>query len=150
MKNLYDPALAAELKTRIRRLRPDSPREWGTMTAPQAMAHCAIAMAWAVGETKPPRMFVGRLLGGLVKSRVMNNDEPLKRNTPTAKELVISDARELETERTRLIQLIDQFTGAGPSRCTTHPHPFFGSLTPTQWATLMYKHVDHHLRQFGA
>jgi hypothetical protein len=46
--------------------------------------------------------------------------------------------------------LIDRFAAAGPAGCTAHPHAFFGSLAPDQWAILMYKHLDHHLRQFGA
>jgi hypothetical protein len=56
----------------------------------------------------------------------------------------------MEAERSRLRGLIDRFAAAGPSGCTTHPHTFFGPLTPDEWAELMYKHVDHHLRQFGA
>jgi hypothetical protein len=45
--------------------------------------------------------------------------------------------------------LIDRFTAAGPTGCTTSPHSFFGRLTPEQWAILTFKHLDHHLRQFG-
>jgi LPS sulfotransferase NodH len=45
--------------------------------------------------------------------------------------------------------LIDRFAAAGPQGCTKNPHSFFGRLTPQEWATLMYKHLDHHLRQFG-
>jgi len=40
-------------------------------------------------------------------------------------------------------------TVAGPAGCTKHPHSFFGKLTPEEWAILSYKHLDHHLRQFG-
>jgi hypothetical protein len=64
-------------------------------------------------------------------------------------ELVVQDERDLATERLRLLSLIDQFSSAGPQKCTTHPHSFFGRLTPQEWAVLMYKHLDHHLRQFG-
>jgi len=53
-------------------------------------------------------------------------------------------------ERGKLLGLIDRFAEGGAARCTTHPHAFFGKLTPGQWAELMYKHLDHHLRQFGA
>ncbi len=53
-------------------------------------------------------------------------------------------------EQHRLSALIDRFAAAGPAGCTTHPHTFFGPLTPQEWAALMYKHLDHHLRQFGA
>ena len=72
------------------------------------------------------------------------------RNGPTAKSLVVADERNLEVERKRPCALIDRFATAGPKGCTTHPHTFFGPLTPEEWANLMYKHLDHHLRQFGA
>ncbi len=58
--------------------------------------------------------------------------------------------RDLEAERRRLCGLIEGFVAAGPAGCTTHPHSFFGRLTPEEWAILQYKHLDHHLRQFGA
>jgi hypothetical protein len=150
MKNLFDPARATELTERIERLRPDSPRQWGRMTAPQAMAHCSIAMEWAVGDTVAPRMLIGRVIGGFVKNLAVRDDEPMRRNAPTAPELRIADERELDAERARLIALIDRFCAGGPTACTTNPHSFFGRMTPDEWAVLMYKHVDHHLRQFGA
>ena len=62
----------------------------------------------------------------------------------------VGDERDLETEKRRLARLIDRFAANGPSGCTTHPHTFFGHLTPQEWAVLSYKHLDHHLRQFGA
>jgi len=84
-----------------------------------------------------------------VKPKVLGNDEPLRRNSPTVQGLVVSDDRNLERERERLYGMIDRFAAAGPRGCTTHPHRFFGRLMPEEWATLMYKHLDHHLRQFG-
>ncbi|MCC6774513.1 MAG: DUF1569 domain-containing protein [Gemmatimonadaceae bacterium] len=150
MKNLFDPALAVELTARLEGLRPDSPRLWGKMNAPQAVAHCSAGFEWALGDTRPPRMFVGRIIGGFVKRMALGNDDPFRQNSPTAPGLVVADERELATERTRLRGLIARFSAAGPAGCTTHPHGFFGRLTPDEWAVLMYKHVDHHLRQFGA
>jgi hypothetical protein len=150
MKNLFEPAHATELTERIERLRADSRPLWGKMTAPQAMAHCSRAMEWAVGDTRPPRMLIGRLIGGMVKRMAVRDDAPMKRNAPTAPGLRVTDERELASERARLIRLIDRFHAAGPAGCTTHPHGFFGPMSPDEWAVLMYKHVDHHLRQFGA
>jgi hypothetical protein len=150
MKNLFEPARAAELAERIERLRPDSPRQWGTMTAPQALAHCAVALEWAVGDTVAPRMMIGRVLGPFVRRLAVRNDDPMAKNAPTAPELRIADERELATEQARLVRLIDRFCTGGPGRCTTNPHSFFGRMTPDEWAVLMYKHVDHHLRQFNA
>lgn len=150
MKNLFDRSNAAEIILRIDAVQPTNVRLWGKMTAPQALAHCSGAMEWAVGDKRPPRMFVGRLLGPLVKKKVVSDDKPLARGTPTSPELVISDERDLASERARLHALVDRFSTAGPKGCTSHPHTFFGQLSPDEWAVLMYKHVDHHLRQFGA
>jgi hypothetical protein len=150
MKHLFDASSATELTARLGQLRSDAPRLWGKMTVSQAMAHCSASMEWAVGDTHPPRMFIGRLIGGLVKRKAIGDEAPLRRNTPTAPSLIVTNERELETEKTRLQELIARFAAGGPDGCTTHPHSFFGRMTADEWAVLMYKHVDHHLRQFGA
>jgi len=149
MKNLFEAPTVDEVKNRTERLRSDSERQWGKMNAAQAVAHCAASMEMAVGDKLPPQMLLGRIIGGFVKPMVLGNDEPMRRNSPTVPSLVVSDERELEAERTRLRGLIDRFAAAGPQGCTTHPHSFFGRLNPQEWAILMYKHLDHHLRQFG-
>ena len=149
MKNLYEAATTEEVKKRIAQLRPDSTRQWGKMNPGQAMAHCAVAMEWAVGDSFPPRMFIGRIFGPLIKSKLITNDEPMRRNAPTTKSLVMKDDHDLAKEQERLRALVERFATSGPGGCTRHPHTFFGQLTPKEWATLMYKHIDHHLRQFG-
>jgi hypothetical protein len=149
MKNLFEAARAGEVKQRIAQLRPDSKRLWGKMNPAQALEHCSRGMEMALGDKNPPRVMVGRIMGWIVKPLALGNDEPMRRNSPTAKELVVQDERDLVTERARLCELIDRFAAAGPKGCTRHPHAFFGPLTPDEWAILMYKHLDHHLRQFG-
>ncbi len=149
MKNLFEAARVEEVKQRIAQMRADSSRQWGTMNPAQALEHCSRGIEMALGDLNPPRVLVGRLLGWIVKPKVMGNDEPIRRNSPTARELVVQEERDLGTERTRLCGLIDRFVAGGPAGCTTHPHAFFGRLTPDEWAILMYKHLDHHLRQFG-
>jgi hypothetical protein len=149
MKSLFEGARAGEMKQRITKLRPDSERLWGKMNPAQALEHCSRGMEMALGDRTPPRVLVGRIMGWMVKPMALGNDEPMRRNSPTAKELVVQDERDLVTERARLCGLIDRFAAAGPKGCTRHPHAFFGRLTPEEWAILMYKHLDHHLRQFG-
>jgi hypothetical protein len=149
MKNLFEAATVEEVTERIAQLRPDSERLWGKMNPAQALEHCSRGMEMALGDKNPPRVMVGRILGWIVKPLALGNDEPMRRNSPTAKELVVQDERDLVTERARLCGLIDRFAAAGPKGCTRHPHAFFGRLTPEEWAILMYKHLDHHLRQFG-
>jgi hypothetical protein len=149
MKNLFDAARVEEVKQRIALLQADSQREWGKMNAPQAVEHCSRGLELALGDLRPPRALLGRIMGPIIKPMVFRNDQPLRRNTPTVEGLMIQDDRDLAKERARLYSLIDRFVATGPSNCTTHPHSFFGRLTPEEWAILMYKHLDHHLRQFG-
>jgi Protein of unknown function (DUF1569) len=149
MKNLFEAERVKEVKERLAQLSSDSDRLWGKMNPAQALTHCSLGMEWAVGDRIPPRMFLGRIIGRVVKSMALGNDAPMRRNSPTAKDLVVQDERDLGRERERLCGLIDRFAAAGPKGCTTHPHSFFGPLTPEEWAALMYKHLDHHLRQFG-
>ena len=119
------------------------------MSVAQTVAHCASGLEMALGEIRPSRKLMGRLLGPAIKPMVVGNDEEFRRNSPTADELIVSGERDMEAERVRLCSLIDRFVSGGPSVCTSHPHPFFGRLTPGEWSVLMYKHLDHHLRQFG-
>lgn len=150
MKNLYQAERVEEVKERLNQLHPDSPRLWGKMTAPQAVSHCSGGMELALGELAPEPLFFGRIIGRVIKPLVFRDDEPMRRNSPTIKALIVQDERDLDIERVRLHRLIDRFAIAGPSGCTSHPHSFFGPLKPDEWAILMYKHLDHHLRQFGA
>ena len=114
MKNLYEAAAAKEVKERIARLRPDSERQWGKMSAAQAAAHCSVAMEWAVGDIRPPRMFLGRIFGPMAESKMLGNDRPMGKNAPTAKSLLVPDERDLGVEQKRLCTLIDRFASAGP------------------------------------
>ena len=150
MQNLFDATVANQVKTRLGHLEPQSERRWGKMTAAQMLAHCSVSMQWAVGEVVPEKLpLPTRLMGRLVKPMVFRNEDPLRKNSPTARELVVTDERDLAKERDRLSGLIDKFAEGGPAGCTRNPHSFFGRMTPDEWAILMYKHLDHHLRQFG-
>ena len=150
VKNLFDAAVADEVKTRLGELEPQSERRWGTMTAAQMLAHCSVSLQWAVGEVVPEKgPLPARMLGRVIKPLVLRNDDPMRKNSPTAKSLLVAGERDFGQERERLRRLIDRFAAGGAAGCTRNPHSFFGKMTPEEWAILMYKHLDHHLRQFG-
>jgi hypothetical protein len=150
MKNLFDAAVADEVKARLAQLEPQSERRWGKMSAAQMLAHCSVSMQWAVGEVAPERLALpARLMGRLVKPLVFRGEAPMRKNTPTAKSLIVAGERDFGRERDRLSGLIDRFAAGGAAGCTRNPHSFFGRMTPEEWAILTYKHLDHHLRQFG-
>ena len=150
MTSLFDAAVTNQVKARLARLEAQSERRWGKMTPAQMLAHCAASMQWAVGEVVPDKLpLPARWMGRLIKPMVFRDDAPMRRNSPTAKSLMVTGEREFAIERERLSGLIDRFAAGGAAGCTGNPHSFFGKMTPDEWAVLMYKHLDHHLRQFG-
>jgi uncharacterized protein DUF1569 len=148
MKNLFERETVDEVVARIDRLQPTSLRQWGKMDVAQMMAHCSITMDIASGRLNLPRVFIGRLIAPFFKS-IYTNEKPFGKNGPTGKELVVADQRNFAHEQEQLKLKILSFYEGGEARCTRHPHPFFGALTPQAWSRGMYKHLDHHLRQFG-
>jgi len=149
MKNLFQREAVDEVISRIDTLQPEAQRQWGKMDVAQMMAHCSGALDMASGKLNPPRMLIGRIIGPLVRP-IYTNEKPFSRNNPTDKNLVISDTRDFAREQERLKICVREFHQGGEEKCTRHPHPFFGALTPSEWSRGMYKHLDHHLRQFGA
>ena len=147
MKNLFEAGTAEEVISRIDRLQASSPRQWGKMDAAQMMAHCATTMEMASGKFAAKRTLLGRLIGPRFR-HMLTDDKPMPRNSPTSKELKVGSSN-FAREQQRLKECVRQFQQGGESRCTKHPHPFFGPLTPLEWSSGMYKHLDHHLRQFG-
>lgn len=100
------------------------------------------------GEFLSPRYWLGKVIGRFV-NRIFYNDKPAPHNMSTIPTIRIADERDFETEKEKLKQMIVVFQRNGPEKCSSHPHPFFGKFTPEQWGIGVYKHLDHHLRQFG-
>ena len=148
-QNLFDPADREALVRRLSSLQPSSPRQWGRMNAAQMLAHCAAALEVACGDRVKKQALVGRVLAPFVRSTVLG-EKPFGRNAPTDPDFKIVDDRDFATEHKRLTTLVDQFCSRGPSAADGLVHSFFGKLSGDQWGRLMYKHLDHHLRQFGA
>ena len=147
MQSLFDTNTYTEVIDRINTLSPASTAQWGKMNVAQMLAHCKAAFRVPLSEKKLPRMFVGRIIGPLIKSKLYN-ESPWKQNLPTAPEFIIKDERNFDKEKRELLDLLYKFHAAGPDGIGQFPHPFFGTFTKEQWGMSMYKHLDHHLKQF--
>jgi hypothetical protein len=148
MKNIFNHLHTEEILNRIDKLSPNSQPQWGKMDVAQMLAHCSLFQDIAMGNSFPPRGWLGILIGRFVKP-IFYNNKPVARNMSTIPTIVVEDEKEFEAEREKLKQKIKAFQNNGPEMCTIHPHPFFGKLTSEQWGKGIYKHLDHHLKQFG-
>ena len=148
MKSLFEPSTLTEVLDRVQKISPSSARQWGKMEVDQMLAHCCGALEMAMGIINPKRIFIGRIIGPLFRKKY-TDDKPFDQHSPTSEELKISGRKDFDAEKRRLITLAQQFSSGGEKFTTKEPHPFFGPLTPREWGIGMYKHIDHHLRQFS-
>lgn len=149
MPTLFAPADRDALLARLDALQPSSPRRWGTMTPAQALAHCAVPLEAAAGLRPMEQKLLGKLLAWLVKGKALG-PEPFRTGSPTDPDFVVKDDRDLEAERARVKAAVAELIARGPEAAGAVAHSFFGRLSGEQWGVLMAKHLDHHLRQFGA
>ncbi|MBD8070666.1 DUF1569 domain-containing protein [Bacillus sp. PS06] len=148
MKNIFTQSDSKEMLARIDQLTAASHPLWGKMNVAQMLAHCSAFQDIPMGSSFPARGFLGFVIGPFVK-QLFYNEKPFDKNMSTIPTILIEDKRDFEIERDTLKQKIITFQKNGPEKCSSHPHPFFGKLTPEQWGKGIYKHLDHHLKQFG-
>jgi hypothetical protein len=148
-ESLYDQQGLARVLARVDALRADSMRRWGRMDVAQMLAHCQQPLRVALGELPLKRSLVGLLLGRLAKKKLLA-PKPWKQGLPTAPEFKVTDRRDFANERAALRALVERFGRGGPALLTKAPHPFFGPLAAHEWQALQWRHLDHHLTQFGA
>lgn len=147
MPSLHDDATRAVIRQRLHTLAPERTGAWGRMTAPQMLAHLTDALRLAFGDLPcvPKNVPLARVFP--VKHLILYV-LPFPKGAPTARELVARPPAEWPQELAACCEQLERFASASaPSHWPAHP--LFGRLTGAQWGVLAYRHMDHHLRQFG-
>jgi len=145
VKTLLDSQDRSLILQRLQRLRPDATPAWGTLTAPRMLCHAADQLRVALGEvpSRPTHNFVSRTL---VKLIVVNTGfKPPRGKIKTAPEMLSSEPTSWEADLAASVELAER-VGQGTASAV---HPAFGPLSPQEWGRLCWKHLDHHLVQFG-
>ena len=148
MNNLYNLSDVSNIISRMDKLSPDSRNLWGKMNVAQMLAHCNISIETALGQHKMKRVFIGKLIAPFLKKQVLG-DKPFGKNSLTDKSYIFPPDVDFEEQKAKAKASLERFYKGGVAECTTHPHPFFGNFSPEEWARFQWKHIDHHLRQFG-
>jgi hypothetical protein len=149
MKSVFNPADVAELIDRINKLTPETKPGWGKMSVEKMLAHCNVSYEMVYTDKHPkPNTFMKFILKALVKEKVVG-PQSYKHNNPTAPAFLIKDERDFETEKKRLIDHLNQTLELGEAHFEGKESHSFGKLSIGEWNTMFYKHLDHHLTQFG-
>ncbi|HRI20107.1 MAG TPA: DUF1569 domain-containing protein [Panacibacter sp.] len=148
MKSLFSAAESTAIIDRINKLSVTSKAGWGKMNVAQMLAHTQQPLKVAAGELKLKRGLAAILFGSIAKKKLAG-DAPLPKNLPTDKNFIMKGELDFEAEKKGLVVLVERFAKLDQDMLSKEQHPFFGKLTAQEWDTLMWKHIDHHLRQFG-
>ncbi len=149
MKNIFNQNIAVETIDRINKLSSTTKPNWGTMNAAQMLAHCNVTYELVYDNKHPkPNAFKKFMLKLFVKNIVVS-EKPYKKNGRTAPEFLIKDSKNFDIEKNRLIEYINKTQQLGEKYFDGKESHSFGTLTTAEWNNMFYKHIDHHLTQFG-
>lgn len=149
MKSSFDQNHTNEAITRINQLASTTTPQWGKMNVAQMLAHLNVAYDMAYTDKYPqPNFLVRWLLTRFVKTAVVG-PKPYPKNGRTAPAFLVAAEQDFEKEKKKLIDYIQKTQSLGANHFEQKESNSFGKLTASEWSTLFYKHLDHHLTQFG-
>jgi hypothetical protein len=147
MKTLLHRDALDEIERRLTRLAADATARWGRMSAPQMVCHLADSMKMALGDLPVARKNLPIRYPPLKQFIIYL--APFPKGAPTAPELLARAPRDWSVDVAELRTLVGRFAARGED-ATWPEHPAFGRLSGRAWGVLAYRHLDHHLKQFGA
>lgn len=149
LPNIFTEVVSEGIIQRINRLTPTAQPQWGTMDVAKMLAHCCVTYEFVYENKHPKPNFLKRwLLTSFVKNTV-TNEVPYKPSERTAPEFIMTGSYVFEAERARLIGYIQRTQALGEAHFEGKESHSFGTLRAIEWNNMFYKHLDHHLRQFG-
>jgi hypothetical protein len=148
--NIFTKEVSNRIIERINKLTPESERQWGKMDVAKMLAHCNVAyeMIYEPDKHPKPKFPMSLILKFFVKPMV-TGDKPPKKDSPTAPQFIMKSDKDFDAERARLIDYINRTTELGEGHFDGKESHSFGALNKNQWSNMLYKHLDHHLTQFG-
>jgi hypothetical protein len=147
-KSLFSTEVYQNCLNRIEQLSDRSNPRWGKMTAAQMFSHCAEILEVANGKELKNTPFIAKLFKGMIRKMVVG-DKPYPKNTRTHPQYLQTEDRDFEAEKKRLLEALDNFVNMDKEQAQQIVHPLFGKTTIEEKGWSMYKHLNHHLNQFG-
>jgi hypothetical protein len=149
MKSLFDPDVFQHTVSRIERLQPTASRQWGKMTSAQVLEHLTRVLEMACGKGPQKQILIGKLFSWLAWKNFIG-EKPFPQNSPTGPEFIPRSEPDFAATKARLLGTMREFQSIGEKGVDGNVHAFFGRMSGAEWGVTQYKHLDHHLRQFGS
>lgn len=149
MKSVFEQPTIDQFIERLQSLTPHSKPKWGKMTVYQMLKHCTENEKMNLRDKTYKRLLPGILFGRMVMNKIVKDENFMSQNNPTHPALKIKGDGDFEMQRNELITLLKRYPTSSKTELENLVHPFFGKLKLSEWEIYIYKHLDHHLRQFG-
>ena len=147
--SIFEPIVTQRLVERVEQLTPGTEPGWGKMNVGQMLAHVNVAYDMAYGVTPVKNNFLVRLMLKTFVKKAVVGPKPYPKNGRTAPVFLITDERDFGREQSKLLAYLRRVQTEGEAAHEGKQNPSFGVLTAEEWSVLYYKHLDHHLTQFG-
>lgn len=150
LPNIFTESVTNDIISRIEKLTPETRPLWGKMGVAEMLAHCCVTYEYVFepNKYKKNNAFVRFILKLLVKPKVVG-EAGYPQNGNTGPDFIIKDTRDFATEKARLIAFIQKTQKMGATAFEGKESHSFGPLTAIEWNNMFYKHLAHHLGQFG-
>ncbi len=149
LPNIFTSPVSDKIIQRINALTTTSQPVWGKMNVAQMLAHCNVTYEYLFENNHPkPNAFLKFIIKLMAKKAVVSNT-PYKKNSPTGPDFKMTTDKDFATEKSRLISYLQRTQALGENHFDGKESHSFGELTLNEWNNMFYKHLDHHLTQFG-
>jgi len=148
MKSIFDKITRDEVINRIDALSENAKTQWGKMTVAQMVRHCTLCEGYYYGDIKIKRSLLGKIFGKMAINAILKNENAgFRKNAQTPLPLKVTEhINNLQAEKDKWKALIERYSSLEGENFS---HWFFGKMTKAQLGQFIYKHSDHHLKQFG-
>ena len=149
LPNIFTKEVSEKIIERISKLTVNSRAGWGKMSVAQMLAHCTVTYEMVYENKHPkPNFLMGFILKAFIK-KIVVSEALYKQNSQTAPAFIIKDEKIFTEEKNRLINYINKTQQFGETEFDNKLSHSFGKLNKEEWNNMFYKHLDHHLTQFG-
>ena len=149
LPNIFTREETDKIIERINKLTAASQPNWGTMSVAQMLAHSNVTYEMIYDNIhKKPNAFLKFILKFMIKNKV-GGETLYERNSRTAPQFIIKETKDFNVEKQRLVDYLNKTQQLGEAYFDNKESHSFGPLNKTEWNNMLYKHLNHHLSQFG-
>ena len=143
---LHDDGVGDSVRKRVQALTPETKPTWGKMSVDQMLHHCNLVLAESLGEHKGERSLKG-IPRSWIRWMILNG--PWGKGAPTRPDMYIAQGQRYDfaAEKARMLAMIDRVLAR--SMDAEWPESANFPMTGRHWSQLNFRHLNHHLKQFG-